>query len=284
DPVESARPTPVASRRALEEGRLLAPSAGEESTLLAASGEPAREDDVRIVDHDTLEEVAQDAIGEIWIASPSVAQGYWGRAHESAATFGARLGDSNATYLRTGDLGSLRLGHLFVTGRLKDLIILQGRNFYPHDIELAAERSHANLRPGYSAAFCIGAERGEQLALALEVSRHHASEDDDALFHAVRTELASSVGVVPMEIVLLRQNTISRTSSGKIQRGACRASFLDGSLDVVGQWRGAPASGGLEDIGCGRGEEFLRGGVRDELQVEPSVLRADTPLGDIGLD
>ena len=115
--------------------------------------------------------------------------------------------------------------------------------------------------------------------LALEVSRHHASEDDDALFHSVRTELASSVGVVPAEIVLLRQNTIPRTSSGKIQRGACRASFLDGSLDVVGRWRGAPAEGSMESIGPV--EEFLRAWVRDELQVNPSELRPETPLADI---
>jgi len=282
-PAEQPLTTSVASRRALEEGRLVAPSAGEESTLLAASGEPALEHDVRVVDPDTLEEVADDAIGEIWIASPSVADGYWGRAPETVATFGARLAAGSSTsYLRTGDLGSLRGGHLFVTGRLKDLIILQGRNFYPHDIELAAERSHANLRPGYSAAFCVGAERGEQLVLALEVSRHHASEDDDALFHAVRTELASSVGVLPTEIVLLRQNTIARTSSGKIQRGACRAAFLDGSLDVVGRWRGVHAEPGAEP--SGPVEEFLRTWVRDELQVNPSELRPETPLADIGLD
>ena len=266
----------------MEEGRLVAPETSEESTLLAASGEPAHEHDVRIVDPDTLEEVADDAIGEIWIASASVAQGYWGRSQESAATFGAHIGGSSSTFLRTGDLGSLRAGHLFVTGRLKDLIILQGRNFYPHDIELAAERSHANLRPGYSAAFCVGAERGEQLVLALEVSRHHSSDDDDALFHAVRTELASSVGIVPTEIALLRQHTIPRTSSGKIQRGACRASFLDGSLDVVGRWRGAHADGTVEVMGPV--DEFLRAWVRDELQVEPSQLRPETALADIGLD
>ena len=283
-PAEQPLTTRVTSRRALEEGRIDAPSAGEESTLLAASGEPAREHDVRVVDPDTLEQVTDDAIGEIWISSPSVAQGYWGRPQESAATFGARCVGSEATYLRTGDLGSQRDGRLFVTGRLKDLIILQGRNFYPHDIELAAERSHANLRPGYSAAFCVGAERGEQLVLALEVSRHHAPEEDDALIHAVRSELASSVGVVPTEIVLLRQHTIARTSSGKIQRGACRASFLDGSLDVVGRWRGAPPTGALEAISGGPVEEFLRAWVRDELQIEPSALRADTPLADIGLD
>ncbi|HEX7978479.1 MAG TPA: aminotransferase class I/II-fold pyridoxal phosphate-dependent enzyme [Gemmatimonadaceae bacterium] len=281
-PAEQPLTTSVASRRALEEGRLVAPAASEESTLLAASGEPALEHDVRIVDPDLLEAVADDAIGEIWISSPSVARGYWGRPQESAATFGARFDGSGATYLRTGDLGSLRDGHLFVTGRLKDLIILQGRNFYPHDIELAAERSHANLRPGYSAAFCVGADRGEQLVLALEVSRHHSSDDNDALFHAVRTELATSVGVVPTEIVLLRQNTVPRTSSGKIQRGACRTAFLDGSLDVVGRWRGAPADG--DGVESGPVEEFLRAWVRDELQVEPSQLRPETALADIGLD
>ena len=115
--------------------------------------------DQRIVvaDPETREEVLPGAEGEIWVAGPSVAQGYWGRPEETAATFGARLaGDAEGTpFLRTGDLGFFLDGELYVSGRLKDLIILRGRNHYPQDIELTVERSHPALRPGCGAAFSV---------------------------------------------------------------------------------------------------------------------------------
>src|SRR5204862_6007458 len=183
---------------------------GDDEVVLVASGSPADEHEVAIVNADSTTPVGAGSIGEIWVSSPSVARGYWGRPQETTTMFGARLAGSEKTWLRTGDLGALRDGMLVVTGRLKDLVILQGRNYYPHDIELAAERSHPDLRPGFSAAFCVGGERSEELGLALEVSRHHRVADDDALFLAVRSELADTVGVVPSEILLLRQNSIPR--------------------------------------------------------------------------
>ena len=216
---------------------MLAPTGSEDDAVLVPSGRPAEEHEVAIVDADSTTAVGDGRVGEIWVSSPSVARGYWGRPQETTATFGARLAGSETTWLRTGDLGAMHDGALVVTGRLKDLLILRGRNYYPHDIELAAERSHPDLRPGFSAAFCVGGERSEELVLALEVTRHHRAADDDALFRSVRSELADTVGVVPNEILLLRQNSIPRTSSGKFQRGACRASFLDGTLEVMGRWR-----------------------------------------------
>jgi 8-amino-7-oxononanoate synthase len=274
--------TIAASRRALEEGRLAPPGDERDTTRLADSGRPAIEHDVRIVDPDTLREVADGAVGEIWIASESVARGYWNRAHETATTFHARLDGVPGAFLRTGDLGALHGGRLIVTGRRKDLIILQGRNFYPHDLELAAERSHPHLRPGFAAAFQVEGAAGEELVVALEVSRHHEPSDDETVFRAVRSALADSAGVLPAEIVLLRQGTIPRTSSGKIQRGACRAAFRAGTLEVVGRWRGhaAAASSATEE----HVREFLVSWVRDELQIDPSRLRAETPLPDLGMD
>ena len=271
-------------RRAMEQGRLRAPTAGEDEAVLVPSGRPAKEHEVAIVDADASTRVGDGRVGEIWVSSPSVARGYWGRPQETTATFGARLAGSETTWLRTGDLGALRDGMLVVTGRLKDLVILQGRNYYPHDIELAAERSHPNLRPGFSAAFCVGGERSEELVLALEVSRHHRAADDDTLFQGVRSELADTVGVVPNEILLLRQNTIPRTSSGKIQRGACRAAFLDGTLEVIGRWRpDRESQRGVADPAPSI-HEFLLTWVREELEIEPTKLLADTPLLELGID
>ncbi|HEV7994491.1 MAG TPA: aminotransferase class I/II-fold pyridoxal phosphate-dependent enzyme [Gemmatimonadaceae bacterium] len=272
----------AASRRALEAGELCAAPPGDLATTLVASGEPVRELEVAVVDPDSLARCAEGVVGEIWVAGPSVAQGYWNRPIESAATFDATLPGSASTFLRTGDLGALVDGELVVTGRIKDLVILDGRNFYPHDIELAAERSHPDLRPGFSAAFCIAGARGERLALALEVSRHHESDDAAALFQAVRAELAATVGVVPDEIVLVRQNAIPRTSSGKIQRGATRTAMLDGTLDVVGRW--TPS----RDDAAGRDERSLRAFVlrwlHDELQIDESRLGDDTPLVELAID
>ena len=102
-----------------------------------------------IVDPVSLHECRPGAIGEIWVAGPHVAQGYWDRPEETESTFKAHIADTGAgPFLRTGDLGFMREGELFVTGRLKDLIIIRGRNYFPQDIELTAEGSHASLRPG----------------------------------------------------------------------------------------------------------------------------------------
>ena len=269
-----------ASRQALEQGTVRAPAPEEDAVLLVASGEPALEQRVAIVDPESMRECADGEIGEIWVSGPSVARGYWNRPRETEATFRATLPPSQGTFLRTGDLGTLRDGQLLVTGRLKDLVILGGRNFYPHDIELVAERSHADLRAGYSAAFCVSGARGEELVLVLEVSRHHSPADDDALFHAVRTALAAEIGIVPDQIVLVRQHSIPRTSSGKIQRRACRDAYLGDSLDVVGRMRDASATPHTEQAI----RDFMLQWVRDELQADETLLLPDTPLRDLGID
>jgi 8-amino-7-oxononanoate synthase len=270
----------AASRRALEAGELRTPQPDEDGVLLVSSGEPAQE--VVIVEPETGQRCVDGAVGEIWVAGASVARGYWNRPRETRDTFGARLDGASTKYLRTGDLGTLRDGQLIVTGRLKDLIILDGRNYYPHDIEVAAERSHADLRPGFSAAFCVEGERGEELALVLEVTRHHRADEDASLFQAVRTELAASVGVVPDDIVLVKQNTIARTSSGKIQRGATRSAFLRGTLDVVGRWHSD------RDRATPTAESALRtfvlDWVREELQLDGARLGPETSLRDLGID
>jgi 8-amino-7-oxononanoate synthase len=281
-PADHEARTIPASRRALEAGELCAPEPGESSTLLVGCGQPARELDVAIVDPDSLERCAAGEIGEIWVAGPSVAHGYWNRPIESATVFDATLPGTDRSFLRTGDLGTLVNGELVVTGRLKDLVILDGRNYYPHDIEIAAERSHPHLRPGFSAAFSVPGARAERLALALEVSRHHAPHDDVPLFHAVRKELASSVGIVPDEIVLVRQNAIPRTSSGKIQRRATRAAMLDGTLDVVGRWTPTHEEAASGDERALRA--FVLRWLNDELQIDESRVGDDTPLVELGID
>jgi 8-amino-7-oxononanoate synthase len=270
-----------ADRRALEAGELRKPREGAPEAVLVASGLPVPDETVAIVDPDRRVRCEDGDVGEIWVAGASVAAGYWNRPEETAATFQARLAGSGESFLRTGDLGVFVGGQLVVTGRLKDLVILEGRNYYAHDIEVAAERSHSSLRAGYSAAFSVAGDSRERLVLVAEVTRHHRSEEDSALFQAVRTELAGTIGIVPDEIVLIRQNTIPRTSSGKIQRRACRVAFLAGELEVVGRWKvkGSDVVAPKDAITA-----FVIDWVREELAVDPAKLDPRTRLRDLGLD
>ncbi|MBX9929291.1 MAG: aminotransferase class I/II-fold pyridoxal phosphate-dependent enzyme [Gemmatimonadaceae bacterium] len=225
-----------ADRAALQSAwlRATAESAADD---LVPSGAPDPEVTVAIVDPDALTPSADGQIGEIWVASESVAQGYWNRPGLSEMTFGASLLGSPHRWLRTGDLGVFVGGRLLVTGRLKDMVILEGRNHYPHDLEIAVHRSHAAIRANGVAAFAVPGPRRERLVIVAEVARHHAPEDEEAIFRAARAALAERAGVAPDTIVLVRSHTLPRTSSGKLQRRATRRAFLENQLVEVAAWR-----------------------------------------------
>jgi acyl-CoA synthetase (AMP-forming)/AMP-acid ligase II/acyl carrier protein len=275
------------SRAALEEKRV-APATTGDRLRLVSSGAPAAQV-VRIVDPDTLELRDDRRVGEIWVSGESVATGYWNNPDETRQSFGATVAaEGDRTFLRTGDLGFLDDGQLFVTGRLKDLIILGGRNFYPQDLELAAERSHQSLRPGHAAAFALDDTGVERLAIALEVTRHHREADNEAVISAVRRALADREGILPDVVVLVRQNGIPRTSSGKVQRRATRAMLLDGSLDVL-----ARSDQTVDDVAFVLGdgtdasapvEAWLRRWVADELQIDVRIVDPTASLREYGLD
>ncbi len=275
----------VADRARLESGELRPAKDGDANAVaLVAAGAPATEVTVAIVDPDSCVPCVDGQVGEIWTAGGSVGMGYWNRPDATAAAFRARIagsGSAGRTFLRTGDLGVIANGQLIITGRLKDLVILDGRNYYPHDIEVAAERSHDSLRPGFTAAFSVEDGGRERLVLVAEVNRQHKEQTFGTLFHAVRTGLAATVGVVPDEIVLIRQRTIPRTSSGKIQRRACRAAYMSGTLDVVAQWR-APGS----DVApvADAIQAFVLDWLRDELLIDPARANSRATLRDLGVD
>lgn len=188
-----------------------------------------------IVDPQSLEACPENAVGEIWLAGPSVAQGYWERADETAHTFQAMLANGEGPFMRTGDLGFLHDGELFITGRAKDLIIIRGRNHYPQDIELTVESSHPALAPSSGAAFSIDVEghEDEKLVIVQEVDRHAKPEDSPAIIAAVRQAVVEQHEIQAYAVVLIRVGSIPRTSSFKIQRRACKAQYLDGSLTVI---------------------------------------------------
>ncbi|WP_244121399.1 non-ribosomal peptide synthetase/type I polyketide synthase [Burkholderia gladioli] len=199
-----------------------------DKTLVAAGAPVTRE--LRIVDPERGIELAEGGIGEIWVAGENVAAGYWGKPEASAEAFGARLeGDASGTaYMRTGDLGFLHDGQLFVSGRIKDLIIIGGRNVYPQDVEEASFASHPGLRIDAAAAFTREGEGAEQLVVVQELDFRRQPEE--AMFGAIAEAVFERIGVQPAVIVLLKAGGVPRTSSGKIRRRQCRDDLERGAL------------------------------------------------------
>ncbi len=211
----------------------------EGARALVGCGGTLLDQEILIVNPNTMTQCAPDEVGEVWVAGPSVAQGYWKRPDETAHTFHAHLSDGRGPYLRTGDLGFMQDGELFITGRLKDLIIIRGLNHYPQDIEATVEKSHESLRSGAGAAFTVEVAGRERLGIVHELERGRQRELEalDEVYDAVRRTVSAEHELPVEAIVLIKAGSIPKTSSGKIQRHACRAGFLDGSLEIVGQWR-----------------------------------------------
>jgi acyl-CoA synthetase (AMP-forming)/AMP-acid ligase II/acyl carrier protein len=209
----------------------------EEITLQVGCGYAWDDQQVMIVDPQTAEPCAPDRVGEIWISGPSIAQGYWKRQEESDSTFRARLStDSHAgPFLRTGDLGFQQDGELFIAGRIKDLIIIRGRNHYPQDIEHTAERSHPDLRANGGAAFTITHEQREHLVMVHEVERRALARlPVEEIATAMRQAIVEQHGIRLYAVAFLKPSALPKTSSGKVQRNACRTAFLQDTLECVG--------------------------------------------------
>jgi amino acid adenylation domain-containing protein len=212
------------------------PGAGKETGKLVSCGRARLGQHVRIVDPDSSSECAPGRVGEIWVAGPSVAKGYWDRPEATEHTFMARLADTGeGPFLRTGDLGFMHGGELFVTGRLKDLVIIRGVNHYPQDIEQSVERSHTALRPGCGATFSVEVDGEERLAVVQEVERGAGAQFDE-IIERIRRRVAEEHEVQVAAVTLIKPHTILKTSSGKIRRSACREAFLQGRLTPVAVW------------------------------------------------
>jgi len=223
---------------ALEKHQVAEALPEEEGTReLVGCGGNLLDQQITIVDPETRVRCPDNQVGEIWVAGPSVATGYWRRPEESEQTFLAQLKDSGeGPFLRTGDLGFILDGELFVTGRLKDLIVIRGVNFYPQDIESSVENCHADLRAGAVAAFVDDRDGQERLVVVQEVARRRDLDFED-VFRRIRNCLATEHGLAVDAIVLIKAGSIPKTSSGKIQRHACRAGYLGRTLAAVAQWK-----------------------------------------------
>ncbi len=197
---------------------------------------------VLIADPHTLTELPDQCVGELWAAGPSIAHGYWRNPEASAKTFVQHAG---RTWLRTGDLGFIRDGEVYITGRLKDLLIVRGHNLYPQDIEQTIEREVEVVRKGRVAAFAVNDQGLEGIGIAAEISRSvQKILPPEALIKAIRQAVAEACQQAPSVVVLLNPGALPKTSSGKVQRAACALRHADGSLDSYAQFPGqqGPAS------------------------------------------
>ncbi len=277
------------------------------TTQIVAQGQTGLGQKIAIANPHTLTHCQNDEVGEIWVAGASIAQGYWQREEETQATFQAHLADTGAgPFLRTGDLGFLQNGELFVTGRLKDLIIVRGRNYYPQDIEWTVQASHPALRSGCGAVFAIEKNHQECLIVAQEIERTALRTLDPAdVIRTIRAAVSQVHELSVYGVWLLKPASIPKTSSGKISRSACRHAFQTGSLDgMIAQdllpemveEAAEPALSSepkltvesLLAITPPNRQSYLEAYIQEQLakglRVDPAKLTPQQPLHKLGLD
>ncbi|MBX9983782.1 fatty acyl-AMP ligase [Priestia aryabhattai] len=226
----------------LENKAIERPINSEDSVKLIGCGMTWLHQKVEIVNTDSLSKCASNEIGEIWVKGDSIAKGYFGRKQETNYAFNNTVKDTNENgFLRTGDLGFFHEGQLFVTGRLKDVIVLRGKNHYPQDIELTVEKADQTIISGASAAFSVDINGEEKLIIVAEIERKYRPRPHnkrelkgylDSVLRNIRQQVMEEHEVQPYTISLLKTSSIPKTSSGKIQRSACKNAYLNNGLEV----------------------------------------------------
>jgi len=266
---------------------------------IVGCGRPLRNQEIKIINPESLAACVPGIEGEVCVAGPAVAQGYWNRPHETQETF-LRQAGKDSSFLRTGDLGFIDEGELYITGRLKDLIIIRGINYYPQDIEQTVEQTHIALRPGCGAAFSIDVVGEERLVVVQELDSESQLEDNGTTA-AIRQAIVERHEVQPYAIVLLKYGGLPMTSSGKVQRRECRRRFLNGELEVIAVWRDEISADNFSDAGmvaasdqtrsdlllCRTQAEFenwLVSSLSERLKVKPSEIDVLRPFASYGLD
>ncbi|HEY0195194.1 MAG TPA: AMP-binding protein, partial [Kofleriaceae bacterium] len=283
----------VVDGRALERHRVVAAAADHPNARgVVGCGRSLLDQTVVIAQPETGARLADGEVGEIWVSGPSVALGYWQRADDSARVFHARLADGAGPFLRTGDLGFLIDGELFIAGRLKDVVIIRGRNHYPQDLELSVERCHPALRPGNVAAFSVEVASEERLVVVQEADPQRLGDPGEVVA-AVREALSAGHELPLYALVLTAPGSMFKTSSGKIQRGACRAAYLAGQLPVLAAWTDGSVATRQDEPAAPRAEppaspgaleRWLAEQIAAQLGVRVGELDVSAPITRYGLD
>jgi len=222
---------------ALSNNKVIVTENHKKSVTIAGCGHTWMETVVKIVNPDTFVPSALNEIGEVWVKGPTVAKGYWNKAEETHRTFHAVTNEGEGPFLRTGDLGFIHESELYITGRLKDLIIIRGANHYPSDIEFTVQKAHSALRENSGAAFPITHKNQEVLVIVQELERTALrNTDHEAVIAAIRTAIAEEHEIEAHAVVLIKTGSVPLTSSGKIQRRQTRYEYLNNELQVVSYW------------------------------------------------
>ena len=258
-------------------------------------GTGSADQEIAIVDPDSLRRRGDSEVGEVWISGPGVADGYWKRPAETAAVFRARIQDSPAgSFLRTGDLGFVTGGELFIVGRLKDVIIVRGANHHPQDIERAVQSSHPALRHDAGAAFAVESPDGERLVVVQEMVRHSRA-DPAGVICSIREAVTEIHGIAIDTLLLVKPHSVPKTSSGKLQRRLARQMFLEGQFEVIAQYPApespespVPVAGGRSSgVGPGFGvplQEWLLDQLAPALKRPREQIDARATFASQGLD
>lgn len=213
-----------------------------DSQAIVGCGRTQLDQKIAIVNPETLINCGEKEVGEIWVRGASVAGGYWRKPELTQQTFNAYIANTQeGPFLRTGDLGFLQDGELFITGRIKDVIIIRGKNYYPQDIELTVENSHRALKHGSGTAFMVEIKDKEQLVIVQEVQRSYLNKlNIDEVVGNIFEAVTTQHGLQVYTAVLVKTGSIPKTSSGKIQRHACKNAFLNRTLNVLQDWSEDP--------------------------------------------
>lgn len=275
--------------RSLEENKVVPAPSGKGSRKLTACGYPWLGMSTVIVNPETRIPAPVGNVGEIWVKGPSVAHGYWNDPESTKKTFKAFIADTkDGPWLRTGDLGFIHEGQLFISGRKKDLIIIRGSNFFPNDIEQSVENCHQALRQNAGTAFSVDIEGQERLILLAEVERTHMRElAEEEVFEAIRNSVFEEHGIQPHAITLIRTGSAIKTSSGKIRRFAMKKAWQGKDLNVVASWEMKTEPGSIAST-IGFRPEFLREWIinwmAQNLEIDIVKIDPDKPVSNYGLD
>ncbi|WP_197081215.1 non-ribosomal peptide synthetase [Gordoniibacillus kamchatkensis] len=280
----------------LEENMVFQADIDGPSTELVSSGAVPPELELCIVDPVSKSPCPPHRVGEIWINGPGNAAGYWNDAPGTQETFLNEL-DGKGAYMRTGDLGFIWDGHLFITGRIKDLIILNGKNVYPTDLEETAGTSHEAVRPGKCAAFSVDLGKGEAIVLVCELERTFLRKGNmKQIAETIRRNVQTTHELSLHDVILVKPVSLPKTSSGKIQRFLCKEQYMTGTLDTVFAWsneyetareepdRAVVVNAAAETVEAQLVKNMIVLHVARELKLDAGQVSIDEPLTGMGID
>lgn len=259
----------------------------ETSIALVASGQDVQEETVRIVDPKTAQPLMEGEVGEIWVRGKSVAQGYWRQESLTRKQFHAQCINGSDDYLKTGDLGFIMRGRLYITGRIKDMIIIRGSNHYPQDIEHTIAECASEFQPYGTAAFTLSVDGEEQLVILQEITRTAVSHlDVEAIIQKIRSAILARHGLQIQTIMLLKPFSLPKTSSGKIQRFACREKFIQKKLPVIFHWEACLDPRKISNVFSEHNGimAWLEKWFVRHSKVPLRSMASSTALADLGLD